>query len=501
MRLKGATSGTGGRGGRGGRASTALTALTALSALSCARIEPPPGGPPDTKPPVVISVFPDTMAEKPGFDGEAVFTFNETVSEGGQASEGYGTGDLERLILLSPTEKVPVVRWRRNRITVRPREGWRDGITYRVELLPGISDIRNNRSDAGKTTTFTTGGPRPDFTLRGKVFDWTTSQPARGAMLEAVLAPDSLVYRSTTDSSGRFTFGPLPRGEYLVFAVVDQNRDRKRGPREVFDSARVTNDSGKVPELWMFQRDTTPPRLQPPTVTDSVTVNLPFSQKLDPFQKVDTSMITVRLLPDSSEVAVVSLLFPAAHDSLYRAATQAGRDTARADTTHADTARADTTRADTARMQGPDTLGRPPINRATTPVLSRPPLVDRLTARLARPLTPGASYTVLVHGIRNVSGVVTDSSRAGFKVPERPKLTPADSLRLLLRDIEAAHARSDTLRVDSLRQQLPDSLKALPLDSLLKSKPQGGARPDANRGAMPRPPRDSATAPRPSLRP
>ena len=260
------------------------------------------------------------MAVVPGFDGDVVFTFNETVSEGSQASEGYGTGDLERLILLSPTEKVPVVRWRRNRITVRPREGWRDSTVYRVELLPGLTDIRNNRSLGGRSVTFSTGGPTPDYTLRGKVYDWNTSQPAKGVLLEAVLEPDSLVYRSATDSSGSFTLGPLPRGTYVVFAVTDQNRDRKRGAREVFDSVRVTDDSGKVPELWMFQHDTTQPRMQPPTVTDSVTLSIPFNQKLDPYQKVDTSMIVVQELPDSSGVAVVSLMFPAAHDSLYRAA-------------------------------------------------------------------------------------------------------------------------------------------------------------------------------------
>lgn len=444
---------------------SAASALSALAVNSCARIEPPPGGPPDTKAPTIVSVVPDTMANVPGFDGDVVFTFSETVSEGAQASEGYGTGDLERLILLSPTEKVPVVRWRRNRVTVRPREGWRDSTVYRVELLPGLSDIRNNRSVGGRSVTFTTGGPRPDYTLRGKVYDWNTSQPARGVLLEAVLEPDSLVYRSATDSSGNFTLGPLPRGAYVVFAVTDQNRDRKRGAREVFDSVRVTDDSGKVPELWMFQHDTTQPRMQPPTVTDSVTISIPFNQKLDPYQKLDTSMIMVRELPDSSRIGVVSLLFPPAHDSLYRSpaprpdTTAVKRDTVKApiDSLHEFPAAPEL-----------DTLKRTPA-RAPAAALSRPPLAERLTARVGTPLKPGASYTVFMRGIRSVSGITMDSSRAGFKMPERPKVTAADSLRLLIRRMDSARTARDTTLLDSLRKTLPDSLQSVPLDTLLRA--------------------------------
>lgn len=451
----------------------ALLALPAL--LSCARIEPPPGGPVDRQAPRILSIFPDSMASVPGFDRDVTFTFNETVSEGGSPSEGLGTGDLERLVLLSPTENVPVVRWKRDRITVRPKEGWRPNTVYRVELLPGINDLRNNRSGRGGAVTFTTGAPAPDYTLVGKAYDWTTGQPARAVLLEAILEPDSLVYRSTTDSSGAFSFGPLPRGEYLVLAVVDQNRDRRRGGREVFDSVRVKADTGPsaaVPELWMFQRDSLPPRLQPPTVLDSLALSLPFNQKLSPSQALDSTMVRIWLLPDTTEVPVVSLLPAAKHDSLYRApgaARRAGADTVgKAGVDSAVKARADTA--------GPTRLTRPAAP-------TRPALSDKLSVRLAVPLIPGASYTVLVRGVQNASGVAADSTRAGFKVPERPKPTARDSLMLLRSGIDSAYRAGDTLRVDSLRKLLPDSLRALPVDSLLErlrapaAPPPGAGRP------------------------
>src|SRR5690606_41647771 len=67
----------------------------------------------------------------------------------------------------------------------RPREGWRPNTVYRVELLPGISDLRNNRAESGAAVvTFTTGAPLPVDTLRGAVWDWTVARPAAGALVD-----------------------------------------------------------------------------------------------------------------------------------------------------------------------------------------------------------------------------------------------------------------------------------------------------------------------------
>ena len=69
-----------------------------LSLLSCARIEPPPGGPPDTTPPQLIAMTPDSLARLPNFKGDVEFRFDEVISEGGSPNQGAGTGDLEKLI-------------------------------------------------------------------------------------------------------------------------------------------------------------------------------------------------------------------------------------------------------------------------------------------------------------------------------------------------------------------------------------------------------------------
>jgi hypothetical protein len=245
-------------------------AFIGLVGVSCARIEPPPGGPPDTSPPQLIATKPDSFARVPNFKGEVEFRFDEVISEGGSPNQGTGTGDLEKLVILSPTTRVPHVSWRRDRITVKPAEGWRPNRVYRVELLPGVADLRRNQSKRGAVLTFTTGAELPTTTIDGTVVDWSSSRPAPAALVEALLLKDSLPYRGVADSTGHFALGPLPSGEYLVRGVIDQNHNNIVDPREAFDSVRLAPGKTAAGELWAFVHDTTPPRIQEITVGDSL---------------------------------------------------------------------------------------------------------------------------------------------------------------------------------------------------------------------------------------
>lgn len=391
-----------------------------LSLAACAKIEPPPGGPPDTTPPRLIATHPDSMASLPGFSGEVEFQFDEVVSEGSSPSTGSGTGDLQRLVILSPTTRVPEVGWKRSRVTVRPSEGWVANRTYRVELLPGIMDLRNNRATSARAVvTFTTGGPLPTDTLRGRIMDWTTGRPVPRGLVEAVLLPDSLPYRISADSSGNFMATPLPAGTYLVYGVVDQNNNARREPREAFDSVTAKSNSAAV-ALWTFPHDTNPPRLRVATTMDSVTVQLEFSQPLDPAQVLDPSAVTVRHAPDSARVSVALLASQRVYDSLQRAARQDS-------------------------VAPPREEPPAPAAAAGDTAPGRQPLIDRLILRLGEPMDTAGHYTVELRGVRNVTGVAADV-RGVFSAPKPlpPSVLP-----------------TDTLPADTLPKQ-PDSIPAKP---------------------------------------
>jgi Big-like domain-containing protein len=393
-----------------------LPVLPVLPTLpACARIEPPPGGPPDATPPHLIATRPDSYAVLRPFRGVAEFQFDEVISEGGTPNRGEGTGGLERLVILSPSRRVPEVSWKRNRITVRPQEGWRPNRVYRVELLPGVTDLQNNRSEAGAVLTFTTGAPKPTNTLQGQIVDWGTSRPAGNALVIATLLPDSLPYRGVADSSGRFSLGPLPNGDYIVTGVLDQNRDQRQDIREAYATTRIPRGKSDAGQLWAFVHDTTAPRIQTVAVDDSVSATVTFSQKLDPGQRLTPRDVRLRLLPDSVPVAVASILPGPVDDSLH------GR-TLGPDSTAADSIEADT--IPRRRKPGPTLPRRPAAQERLT---ARPPLYDRLVLRVPRPWAPGSRLVLEIRGVRNITGVA--GNPVGVVAVPKPEPLPRDSLR------------------------------------------------------------------------
>lgn len=366
---------------------------------------------------------PDSLKRFPDFKGDVEFRFDEVISEGGTPSTGAGTGDLEKLVILSPTDRVPDVEWRRTRITVRPDEGWKPGRVYRVQLLPGVTDLQRNRSEQGAVVTFTTDAPLPNRKLEGRVVDWRTRRPAAAALIVATVLPDSLPYRAVSDSSGRFSFGPLPPGEYLVAGVLDENRNFRADGREAYDTVRVAAGASNAGELWAFEHDSTPPRIRAVTVNDSTSATAELSQMLDPRQRFDPRSATLFRLPDSTPVPVTSLLPKPVDDSLHR--------------TRAAPARTDSlAQPDSAAM--PDSLLRRPgaarpggIAAGEQELTSRPPLTDRLVLRVQKPWRPGDRYAVEIRGVRNLTGVSGDLT-GNLVIPEQATgdtLKRADSLR------------------------------------------------------------------------
>ena len=440
--------------GSGGADLTVLTVLTVLA--GCARVQAPPGGPTDQSPPRLLATAPESLSVLSGFKDEVEFRFDEVVSEGSSPNFGLGTGDLEKLVILSPSLAVPEVHWRRSRVTVRPREGWRPNTVYRIELLPGLADLSGNRSKSGAVVTFTTGAPRPATTLRGIVVDWNTQRPQPRGLVEAILLPDSLPYRTRADSVGRFVLGPIPAGEYLVYGAVDQNNDSRFDHREPFDTLRLAAGRDSVGELWAFRHDSTADRLTSVTSNDSLSLLLTFSQPLNPYQRLPTDSVEVRLLPDSVPVPVLRVLPKEQYDSAFPVrprvdTSAAGR--ARADSVRADSiarARADSIRTDSlARARAALELRIPGVQRrrdtvrdtaGTGPLRTRPAPFDKLYVRVGTRLRPGATYTVVVHGVENLSRVV-GTARQSVKIPEAKP--PADTTKA---KPDTTKARPDTAR-------------------------------------------------------
>ncbi len=401
-----------------------VATLLAATLVGCATIQEPPGGPPDTTPPAIVSTRPDSGAIVPGWHDAAVIQFNEVIDE-------RSGGGLDKLITLSPVPKELSVSWKRSAIAVKPKGGWRDSVVYQLTLAPGVADLRNNRLKQGRTIVFSTGGSIPATSITGTVLDWEQGRIATRALVQSVRLPDSLTYIGSTDSLGDFAIGSVPPGRYLVLASLDANNNRRIDPGEPFDSTTVQLDSAVSHIFWTFRHDTIGPRLSRAMTVDSLTLRLEFTQVLPP-EPPSAGAVTVLALPDSTPLELAHVWLQQTFDSVAaaeRAARPGPRDTTRADTT---------AKADTLKRPAPPPLARPSspalarpgaadtsrtqparadTSRAAWLLRERPKLGNVLVARLQAPLAPGGRYVVL-GDVKNLIGA-RGTSRFVVVLPQR----------------------------------------------------------------------------------
>ena len=427
--------------------------LAALLIAACARMAPPPGGPPRRIPPVLLGTFPDSGTAPCDLRTAAEFRFDEVTSDAGQPNFGFGDGTLEKLIMLSPDTAVPTVAWHRDRITVRPRAGWRKNVVYRIELLPGVLDLHQNVSKTGGVIAFTVCGPKPTRILSGRVIDWMSARAVPSALVEVMHLPDSARYRTIADSTGRFRIDALPDGPYLVVATVDQNRDHKRNAGEPWDSVRVSATRDTVGEIWTFPRDTLPPRIQDVARIDSEFISVTFTKPVDPGLRLDTTSIRVGLLPDTTSIAPLEAFPKAYSDSIHKAAivrTPAADSVFRRDSLKNDSI----ARARPAPVT-PNLRASPPPD---LPLQKRPVLGNVIVIRTRGRVQANQSYFVELRNVRTAGGQT--GPPVGKTLLKAKPPTAADSARMRA---DSARVKADSLKADSARKAKPDSLKPAPI--------------------------------------
>jgi hypothetical protein len=373
----------------------------------------------------------------PDLHGDAVVQFDEVIDE--MPSRGGPSGAISGLaqkIVLSPVGSDVKASWHRSAIHVSPQEGWKRGRVYHLQVLPGIADLRRNVTKTGTTIVFTTGPAVPAAALTGTVLLWAEQRPLPQAVIRAAPLPDTVAYVTLADSAGHFQLAAVPPGRYRVWAIQDENNNRRQDRREAFDTATVTVDSTANALLWAFVHDTVGPRVRTVEPIDSVDFRLAFSAPLDPRRPLDTAMVRVLTLPDSTPVAVRVLYTPAVFDSIQARARAVAdslkrlRDT----TARRDTSRARRTPPSAAAQRAPaapggvgraarDTAAHPDTARVRKLLNQRPVPYDRLVVRTAQPLAPGGKYLVRVRGATNLSGVAADAQ--GVLVVPVPKPSPA----------------------------------------------------------------------------
>jgi len=387
--------------------------ITAVAlAAACASAGMPPGGPEDHDAPQIVKVTPDS-GETNAQVKAVEFRFDEVVSD--RPSSAGAT--VSALFMISPRNGATEASWHRSRITVRPQKGFRPNTAYKVMLLPGLSDLRGNVRRDPASVLFSTGRDFPQFSIPGRIFDWSAQMPAGHGYIEAVSKTDTtVVYLAMSDTAGNFDVGPLPNGQYLVRGIIDQNNNRVLDRGEKWDSLTIVITNVRRPvELDAIERDTVPPRLEGITVIDSVTVRVNFDRPIDPSVTLEPSRIQIKRA-DSTNVQVTGLQWASTYDRERQA-----RDSAfRADSARAANARAPQPGQPTIPVLTPG--GARPAPPPAKP--SRPP-PDRgvvVTIAASSKLVPGPTYRLTARGFRNLVGRSLEST-APFTMPRsaRPR--------------------------------------------------------------------------------
>ena len=335
------------------------------------------------------------------FEDEVEFKFDEIIAE----------QNLENFVTVSPRHDELRVSWKRSTMTVRPRDGWLPNVVYTVTLLPGVTDLRNNRSDSSRAVVFSTGGPIPDTRVTGSVVNWEEGRIAGSALIEAISLPDSITYLGSADSVGDFELPFLRHGTYHLRAAIDANNNQRLDSREAYDSATVTlADAILVHDFWTFRHDTVGPRITTVSLVDSQAVSVGFDQMLD-LTPLFAHSFRILELPDSTRIAVDRVMRRTEFDSLQAERREAAR--AVADSA-ARAERDSILAADSTAVLPTDTLVAadsvaalvpatpdtalveevPDTTRAMRMLQERPQLYSQVVVLLVAPLRPGTRYWV-----------------------------------------------------------------------------------------------------------
>ena len=333
--------------------------LAAIALAGCAGQVQPSGGPPDTIPPAIIRTIPDTNAVR------VSTSFLEL-----EFSEYVDRRSVEEAVFISPHLGTLEFDWGGTEVRITFQDTLRRNTTYVVTIGTDVVDIRaQNRMARSYTLAFSTGDSLDQGSMEGHVVD----ERPDGVMVFAYnldgVDPDTLNpshtrpdYIVQTGADGKFQLRNTVISTYRVIAVRDEYKNLVYD-REVDQYGVSQNDITLTPAsphaagIWfrLAKEDTTKPFLSSVSASDRYHLLLRFSEAVD---TISVTHAAFRLLDTLS-------LSPLRLGALYQ------------------------------------DMGNPAL----------------IGAELIDPLDSTRTYRMIVRGLADRAGNVTDSTRVGADFP------------------------------------------------------------------------------------
>ena len=200
-----------------------------LGFMRCANVVSPSGGPKDTVPPIVLQSVPENQTAN-FHDKEIHITFDEYVTLNNPNSN---------IFISPPLEKNPEYRLSGKSLIIKFKEALKPDVTYSINFGEAIKDLHEGNVFKNYSFVFSTGENIDTLTLEGKLLQAVDHKPSADfyVMLYAdvndTLSIDSLpyfvkpYYATKSDKEGNFKFSGLKEGDYLIFALKDENSNMR----------------------------------------------------------------------------------------------------------------------------------------------------------------------------------------------------------------------------------------------------------------------------------
>lgn len=274
----------------------------AMLALSCAVVVAPSGGPEDKTAPVVTGVFPAPAQLEVPTDAQPVLQFSEWI----QPSIPRGA-----IFLSPPQAKSLRYEVEANRLRVQPGTLLDSGTTYTLTVSNALRDLRGNALAQPHQLIFSTGKQIDTLKITGNVLgrdrrttptvglfpvgSWRTRWSYLDRFRDTALTRemDTLprphkeipLFVAATDTVGRFSFGGLPPGRYLLAAFQDGNGNNRLDPQVELAGIGESEIVLNVPDSAFYHialgdLDITPLRLESHRLGEEGQLELSFDRML-----------------------------------------------------------------------------------------------------------------------------------------------------------------------------------------------------------------------------
>lgn len=267
-----------------------ISILVCISILwTCAYKVAPSGGPEDKTPPEIRYTFPAPDSTNIDTLPYIEFRFSEAVDK----------SSINNQIWLLP--ELPhgyELKWKGSKtLRIILNDTLEKDQTYIFTIGTGVRDMHRNSLKSPFTLPFSTGAEIDHGEIQGKLFD----KKPQGIFLYAYQLSDTFSahtvfdrkphYYIQADNSGDYRLKYLNEAGYRVYALEDVNGDRKytmQTDRIGIPFEDVTIDSQHVQyqdiNFFLIREDTTRPELRRVDALNNRTVEITFSEPLNPHQ-------------------------------------------------------------------------------------------------------------------------------------------------------------------------------------------------------------------------